>query len=203
MNRKVQKYPQCQLISSNSPEKDRPFRPWNNHRLVCNRQRLLENVEQHNAEGDDDEEIGWARKRHEELQRADLAHQQDWNHDDEDVRANSHVPVEDIVADIVERVGDEDDVDASRRKVGGHERVINDDFSRASESLRPRRAIFEDFLSRLGKCQHGRSRNSADFMWCWHLESECEWFVSNRAWNAWNVCWFSKCKWFRRECAER
>lgn len=100
-------------ISSVLPEEHGPLCPRHNHRLIIQYQRLFEDIKQHDSEGHDDENVGGAGERHEELQRANLAHEEDGYHDDHDVESHGHAPSEQGIEDIVEGIGNEDDVYAA------------------------------------------------------------------------------------------
>lgn len=96
-----------------SPEEDRPLRPIDDHRSVVKAQRLFEDIIENDTEGDDDENVCRTRERNEKLQRSDLSDYDDRHHDDDNVDSHTHIDVVDSVENIMEGVGDENDVNAA------------------------------------------------------------------------------------------
>lgn len=95
------------------PEEDRPFCVRDNGRLITNVQFGVKNVIQHNTESHQDESISTTRKRHQILQVTNLTDEQARYNHKNNVNSHTKLPSQKVIADVMECVGNKDNVDAS------------------------------------------------------------------------------------------
>lgn len=101
-----------------------------------------------------------------------MAHEDDRNHDEQDVNPDVLFPAEQRVENVVEGVGDEHDVHTAGGVISGHQSVVDKDLRGIGVAPRPWRAILEHLAGRFGEAQHRRLRYPTDLVRRRHLLKE-------------------------------